>query len=587
METSSQLLLSFLLNACWQVALITGAAAFCDWLLRGTAARYRHWLWVAALALSLSLPVLTVWRARGDGPSGRQSLSPAAAKQVVLVPIPSSPEVTREAATLLPAPVSPKTTGAFLSINRTWAAVLITLYFLIFGYRSLNLLAAWRRTKAITQNADEVDRPENLQALIQRCQKAIGVTRVSIRSSASILVPVTVGNLKPLVILPEYLLREADANVLTSAIGHELVHISRRDYLLNLIYELIYLPLSFHPATVLVRRRINQTRELGCDELVTEKLLDREVYARSLVQMASAAIPLRGHTNTITVGIADADILEERVMTMMKRSKSNVGRRSWLLIAATLCLAAPCLAAAPFALRVNINSQSPAIASPEVAVAQPAASATPQQDATQEAKRAKEEAEQKEQRERSAAREGKAEYKGQVYEVRLRDGQEAGNIGVAYTVQLQPTQEARERGERVEQMVKETLEKNPTLDAGAVRAEILKMMAASRMEERAREEREAQDPEIIAHRRVEREAMAKRQAELVKEARITMPQAIQIATNQYPGTVLESRLVREGPQHQASYILTILSDNGVETTTTRVLMSAIDGSIINAMKQER
>ena len=101
-------------------------------------------------------------------------------------------------------------------------------------------------------------------------------------------------------------------------------------------------------------------------------------------------------------------------------------------------------------------------------------------------------------------------------------------------------------------------------------------------EERAREERESQDPEIVAKRRAEREAMAKRQAWLAKEARITMQQAIQIATNQYPGTVLESRLVRE--RDQPWYILAILSDNGTETTTTRVVMSAIDGSI---MKQEQ
>lgn len=493
------------------------------------------------------------------------------------------------------APASPQKPNALISINRSWAAILIALYFLILFRRSVKLLAAWRRTRAITRNADEVDSLEQLQTAIHRCQKAIGVTRVGVRSSASVLVPVTVGNLKPLVILPEYLLREADANILTSAIGHELVHISRRDYLLNLIYELIYLPLSFHPATVLMRRRINQTRELGCDELVTEKLLDAEVYARSLVQLASAAIPLRGHTNAITVGIADADILEERVMTMMKRSKTNVGRRSWLLIAAIVCLAVPCLAAAPFALRVNINSQRSAVASPEVTVARPTASATPQQDAVQEAKRAKEEAEQKEQRERSVARDAKAEYQGQVYEVRLRNGQEAGNVGVAYTVQLQPWQDTKEIREKIERMVKEVSEKDPTLNPKEAREIVMEMLTEARMREtrmreeldRVREERAVQDPEIIAHRRAEREAMAKQQAELAKEARITMPQAIQIVTNQYPGTVLESRLVREGPQHQASYILTILSDNGVETTTTRVLMSAIDGSIINARKQER
>jgi len=49
MSELSQLLLTFLLNACWQIALVAMAAALCGWLLRGTAARHRHLLWVIAL----------------------------------------------------------------------------------------------------------------------------------------------------------------------------------------------------------------------------------------------------------------------------------------------------------------------------------------------------------------------------------------------------------------------------------------------------------------------------------------------------------------------------------------------------------
>src|SRR5882724_4619210 len=59
METISRLLLTFLLNAGWQIALITAVAAVCAWLLRKTTARYRHLLWVSALFMSLVVPVLT------------------------------------------------------------------------------------------------------------------------------------------------------------------------------------------------------------------------------------------------------------------------------------------------------------------------------------------------------------------------------------------------------------------------------------------------------------------------------------------------------------------------------------------------
>jgi len=59
MRLISQLLLTFLLNACWQIAFITAAVALCAWLLRGAAIRYQHLLWVSTLVLSLCLPLAT------------------------------------------------------------------------------------------------------------------------------------------------------------------------------------------------------------------------------------------------------------------------------------------------------------------------------------------------------------------------------------------------------------------------------------------------------------------------------------------------------------------------------------------------
>src|SRR5215510_12359974 len=56
---NSQLLLTFLLNACWQIALIALLASFASWLLRNSGARYQHWLWVSALCLAFLVPAFT------------------------------------------------------------------------------------------------------------------------------------------------------------------------------------------------------------------------------------------------------------------------------------------------------------------------------------------------------------------------------------------------------------------------------------------------------------------------------------------------------------------------------------------------
>src|SRR5215475_12002040 len=377
METSSQSLLTFLMNGAWQVALIASAAALCDWLLRSAPARRRHKMWVAALALSLGLPVVSsshllngaFWGARHR----RQAVVNLAADAPALLSEGIARGIALDANTPPPsaAPSFQKEAGAFIPFSRKIATTLISLYVLFLSYRSLKLFGAWLRTRAIRRSAYAVGFSEHLQTAITRCQSAIGVRRAGILCSDAVAAPVTVGAFRPLILLPEHLLWESDADLLTSAIGHEFVHILRRDYLMNLLYELIYLPLSFHPAAGLVKRRINQTRELGCDELVIEKLLDAQVYARSLVRIAGLAMassPFSRPTTTIGVGVADADILEERVMTILKRSKSTAYRRGWSLIAAALCLAIPCMAAAPFALRVHINSQD-AAATPRRSIA--------------------------------------------------------------------------------------------------------------------------------------------------------------------------------------------------------------------------
>jgi beta-lactamase regulating signal transducer with metallopeptidase domain/uncharacterized membrane protein YkoI len=575
MRTISQLLLTFLLNACWQIALITAIAALCDRLLRGTTARYQHLLWVVALAFSIGLPVLTCLPLSGGSSSSeppRTIVQPAdggfvPAPQLISDMAPSAPSAT---------PTTPIEAAPFILINRNVAAFVIVLYLLILCYRSGKLFMAWRRAGILKRSACLIDLPEPVRTAIRECQTALGAPRVRILCSTSNTVPVAVGSLDPLIILPEPLLRETDRNVLTAAIGHELVHILRRDYLLNLIYEIISLPLSFHPGTALVKRRIRETRELGCDELVTDKLLDAAVYARSLVHLASSAVNMSRPGTTITVGIADADILEERVMTILRGPKINNRRKNLLLVAASLFFLVPCVAAAPFALRVGINTQAAAEASKASFVGPQATVVMSRLDAggqTKQEKQAREEQKRRELLEERLKREGleleaRSRRLTQELEAKSKEAQEL---------------EGRARAE-LEAKILEA-QRGLTQDQEEKR----KLREA---EERLRAELEAKerDPELMVRRKLEREIMARRQVELAKKANITMQQAIQIAMSQQSGTVMECRLIGERPageKDKVFYILTIVSGDEPESASTRMLISAIDGRVVKTWKDEK
>lgn len=366
MRSLAQLLLTVLLNASWQITVVTLFAACCSWLLRETAAWCRHSVWVAALVISLCLPIISGLNALELSPIPKPKVTRIEPEEDIIRRLnPEEIGLVEPTITAVQMPiVEPARESNWsspISLNRNLAAVLVAVYAFFLLYRSFKLWRAWSRTKAIMRSAWSTQVPARAGAIIAKCQTAIGVTRVRVVSSASVPVPITAGVFNPLIILPAQLFSEADEEILLSAIGHELVHVARRDYVLNLVYELIYLPLSFHPAAAVLRRRIKQTRELCCDELVAKKLLTPEVYARSLVRLIGSVPLTRRLAPDTTIGITDADILEVRIMTLLRRPKLSARHRALLLIAASLLLITPCVAAASFALRFNINGVVPGI----------------------------------------------------------------------------------------------------------------------------------------------------------------------------------------------------------------------------------
>src|SRR5215213_3035104 len=360
MRLSSQLLLTFLFNAFWQIALIAAFASLGSWLLRNSVVRHRHWVWATALCLAFLVPAFTSSRTLFDNVTQPNTPVTFERQSTALFP--------NEAVPPLPETESSALASTF-KINQSLGVTILGIYFAFLLYSIFKLMQAWRTTRAIRRRATEIEPNESIAEVIRRCELEFGTRAGSATGSISVFrsetlpVPVTVGLFNPVIILPESLLLEDNIDLLTSAIGHEFIHIARRDYLLNLIYELLFVPISFHPAAALLRRRVRETRELCCDELVAERILNAEVYARSLVKLASSAPPLHRLSVTTTVGIADADILEARIMSLLKKPELNKRWKKSLLAGVSLLLLVPCVTAVAFAMRFDVetNPQDPIV----------------------------------------------------------------------------------------------------------------------------------------------------------------------------------------------------------------------------------
>jgi beta-lactamase regulating signal transducer with metallopeptidase domain len=329
MRTLDGLVLTFLVNALWQISLVAGAAVLGDRLLQRGPARYRHALWLAALALCLLLPVASLLP-RGDG-----------AKTTEEAPAAANPREAGAAGWLgfrgerRPAP---------LTVPAAPAVTL--LYGLSVALAAVRLGRTWRRTRGLGRRAVPLVVPEEAAALVARCRAALGTGPVPLLSSTEVAGPVTLGRA---IVLPPGFLSSSSPDELAAALGHELSHVRRRDYAVNLASEVLLLPLAFHPAARLIRRRLALTREMAADEAAVGTLIGAHAYARSLLAIASSMAGVS--RPSFTLGVSDAHTLEVRMREILDR-RPRLGARSAraALAAAVVLLAGLGLAASGLAV---------------------------------------------------------------------------------------------------------------------------------------------------------------------------------------------------------------------------------------------
>jgi beta-lactamase regulating signal transducer with metallopeptidase domain len=106
--------------------------------------------------------------------------------------------------------------------------------------------------------------------------------------SALVEVPMVVGWLRPVILLPASALSGLSPDQLEAILAHELAHVHRHDYLVNAFQNLVETLMFYHPAVWWISRCIREEREHCCDDLVVRVCGDRVIYVRALVALEEA-----------------------------------------------------------------------------------------------------------------------------------------------------------------------------------------------------------------------------------------------------------------------------------------------------------
>ena len=330
---------SYAVRAMWEVPAIAGAGWAASRLLRRWGPQAQHVAWVTALLLSAVAPSLPAW---GGLFSAKFAGGGAGAVSVVVgggwVDGAAPGEVM-----VLPAWLIGALFGGYLCA---------LLYF------SVRLLWLRERTAGLVRGSRPVSLSEEAAAALERGQTAFSVRGAALLCSERVRGVVTVGWREARIIVPPGFVEGCTEDDFLSAMGHELAHIRRRDYAKNLFYEVAGLVVAFHPVAWWMKAQMVATREMICDAMVVEKLVAGRSYRQSLLRLAERMVVARG-ARVHALGIFDANVLEERMMTMrVKRPALSRAARGALFACAALLLAAA-VASSAFAGGVAADHDGP------------------------------------------------------------------------------------------------------------------------------------------------------------------------------------------------------------------------------------
>jgi len=149
--------------------------------------------------------------------------------------------------------------------------------------------------------------------------------------SLKIEVPMAIGWLKPVVLLPANMVSGLNNAQLEMLILHELAHIRRHDYLVNFLQTLIDILLFFHPAVSWVSKQMRNEREYCSDDIAVQHCGDAVAYAHTLADTASLCTKIHNHTIPDMAMAASGGDLKQRVVRLVGHhcaSNSNISK--WL-----------------------------------------------------------------------------------------------------------------------------------------------------------------------------------------------------------------------------------------------------------------
>ena len=350
-------LASTLLHFLWQGAIL-GLTAFVILRYARLTAGTRYVVRVMALAAMLVSPVVTFGVALSRATATPTTLLPSAppprydalSLDAALVSTSSGATSNGSAVDPVSGPQVPNPRADAAVPAAMIRTILLSLWFAGVIVLSLRLFGGWIVAWRLAIKAVRPVAPE-IQSLATRVAGRLALDRVvRVVESSAVTVPAMIGWMKPVVLLPAAALAGLSPGQVEALIAHELAHVRRHDYLVNLIQTIVETLLFYHPAVWWISRQVRRDREHCCDDLAVG-VCDRLTYVTALASLAAMSTRPR-----LALAANDGSLLG-RVRRILGQSPDNLHGGGWLATLMIVTLAGGAIASTAIA-RPTSNDQT-------------------------------------------------------------------------------------------------------------------------------------------------------------------------------------------------------------------------------------
>lgn len=326
-----------LLHFVWQAGVVALLLAILLRALRKSTPNIRYIVACAAMALIILMPTITFNLLSAPEPASPVESIPISAR------VSAAPQEPYDADMLLGRAAQYMQTPRYTSwqerADQVCAAVLP---YLVAGWLvgvfglSIWHLGGWAQLHRLKSRMVE-DVNLFVHSTLQQLSGKLGVNKVvQVVKSALVEVPTVVGWIRPVVLLPASALTGLSSQQLEALLAHELAHIRRHDYLVNMLQTAVEILGFYHPAVWWTSRTIRLERENCCDDMAISVCGDARQYVKALAEMER----IRCGQAELAIAASGGN-LSRRISRLLGKEAGGKTRASWApaVIAAILLIA--------------------------------------------------------------------------------------------------------------------------------------------------------------------------------------------------------------------------------------------------------